>query len=96
MHGDRSQIFKFIQRWAYTGLRQGGECEIQIAPLPARSCLRLELMKRSEVIHLLLYSRAGVHIIPKIADFLDPKIIFCPQLKNILNSTNTFAPMAPN
>ena len=62
---------------------KGGECEIQIAPLPARSCLRLELMKRSELIHLLLYSRAGVHIIPKIADFLDPKIIFCPQLKNI-------------
>jgi len=25
----------------------------------------------------------GVHIIPKIADFLDPKIIFCPQLKKI-------------
>ena len=24
--------------------------------------------------------KAGVHIIPKIADFLDPKIIICPQL----------------
>ena len=24
---------------------------------------------------------AGVHIIPKIAGFLDSKIIFCPQLK---------------
>ena len=23
------------------------------------------------------------HIIPKIADFLDPKIIFCPQLKKM-------------
>ena len=28
-----------------------------------------------------LGSTPGVHIIPKIADFLDPKIIFCPQLK---------------
>ena len=25
--------------------------------------------------------KAGVRIIPKIADFLDRKIIFCPQLK---------------
>ena len=53
--------------------------------------------------------RAGVHIIPKIVDFLDPNIIFCPQLKKMppivkkmpsikktfSNSTNTFAP-APN
>ena len=41
----------------------------------------------------------GVHIITKIADFLDPKIIFCPNLKKnapnqktFSNSTNTFAP----
>ena len=27
------------------------------------------------------HAKAGVHIIPKIADFLDPKIIFCPNFK---------------
>jgi len=46
--------------------------------------------------------RAGVHIIPKIADFLYPKIIFCPNLKKMppikktfSNSTNTFSPNCP-
>ena len=43
---------------------------------------------RSDIVSA-LGSTPGVHIIPKIADFLDPKIIFwpqlkkCPQLKNI-------------
>ena len=49
-------------------------------------------------------SGTGVNIIPKKADFLDPKIIFCPQFLKKMppvkiffsNSTNTFAPIAPN
>ena len=44
---------------------------------------------------------SGVNIIPKKADFLDPKIIFCPQFEKKLppvkiffsNSTHTFAPL---
>ena len=27
-----------------------------------------------------ILKQPGVHIIPKIADILDPKIFFCPQL----------------
>ena len=40
---------------------------------------------------------SGVHIIPKIADFLDPKIIFCPQLKKHFQIPLThLPPFAPN